>query len=73
MDMHTISASIGARWQIVRNFAMALTLTDIAYFKVDTKGKNLLNKFAGGTKQASADGVYKQNILLANLYVDVSF
>ena len=73
MDMNKISASIGARWQIVRQFALALTLTDIAYFKVDTKGKNILNKFQAPTRQANADGVYKQNILLANLFVDVSF
>ena len=78
MDMNKMSFSIGARWQIVRQFAMALTLSDIHYFKVDTfkgdpKGKNVLNKFQPPTKQADANGVYKQNILLANLYLDVSF
>ena len=73
MDMNKMSASIGARWQIVRQFAMALTITDVAYFKVDTRGKNVLNKFQAPTKQANADGIYKQNILLANLYLDVSF
>ena len=73
MDMNKMSFSVGARWQIVRNFAMALTLSDIAYFKVDTKGKNVLNKFKPPTKQADANGIYKQNILLANLYLDVAF
>ncbi len=73
MDMNKISASIGARWQIIRNFAVALTLTDIAYLKVDTKGKNVLNKFKSPTRQPSADGIYKQNILLANIFLDVSF
>ena len=73
MDMNKMSFSVGARWQIVRQFAMALTMTDIVYFKVDTKGKNILNKFQPPTKQADANGVYKQNILLANLYLDVSF
>jgi len=73
MDMNKMSFSLGARWQIVRQFAMALTLTDIAYFKVDTKGKNVLNKFKAPTQQPGADGIYKQNILLANLFLDVSF
>ena len=73
MDMNKMSASIGARWQIVRQFAMALTITDVAYFKVDTKGKNVLHKFQSPTRQANANGVYKQNILLANLFLDVSF
>ena len=73
MDMNKMSFSLGARWQIVKQFAMALTVSDIAYFKVDTKGRNVLNKFQAPTKQASAEGIYKQNILLANLYLDVAF
>ncbi len=73
MDMNKMSFSLGARWQVVRQFALALTLTDVAYFKVDTKGKSVLNKFNAPTRQPNADGVYKQNILLGNLYVDVSF
>lgn len=73
MDMNKITASLGARWQIVRNFAMALTITEIAYLKVDTKGKNVLNKFQAPSRQADANGVYKQNLVLANLYMDVSF
>ncbi|MBA3547534.1 MAG: outer membrane protein transport protein [Nannocystis sp.] len=73
MDMNKLSFSIGARWQIVRQFGMALTISDIHYFKVDTKGKNVLNKFQPPTRQADSNGVYKQNILLANLYLDVHF
>jgi long-chain fatty acid transport protein len=73
LDANKMSASIGARWQIVRQFAIALTVTDIIYFKVDTKGRNLLGKFAGTASQPSADGIYKQNILLGNLYFDAHF
>ena len=73
MDMNKMSFSLGARWQVIRQFALALTVTDIAYFKVDTRGKNVLNKFQAPTRQPGADGTYKQNILLGNLYVDVSF
>ncbi|MBK9756591.1 MAG: hypothetical protein IPO88_24445 [Nannocystis sp.] len=71
--MNKMSFSLGARWQIVKQFAMALTISDIAYFKVDTNKRSVLNKFAAPTKQASAEGIYKQNILLANLYLDVRF
>lgn len=73
MDMNKMSFSIGTRWQIVKQFALALTVTDIAYFKVDTKGKNVLNKFQAPTRQADANGVYKNNVLVGNLFVDVSF
>jgi long-chain fatty acid transport protein len=73
MDMNKMSFSLGARWQIVKQFALSLTVTDIAYFKVDTKGKNVLNKFQAPTRQADANGIYKQNILVGNLYVDVHF
>lgn len=73
LDMHKMSVSLGARVQIHKNFGMALTVTDIAYFKTDTKGKNLLGKFIGTAGQPSADGIYKQNILLGNLYLDLHF
>ena len=73
MDMNKMSFSLGARWQIIKQFALSLTVTDIAYFKVDTKGKNVLNKFQAPTRQADANGIYKQNILVGNLYVDVHF
>lgn len=73
LDMHKMSFSLGARWQIVRQFALALTVTDIAYFKLDTKGRNVLGKFTGAASQPSADGIYKQNILLGNIYMDVHF
>ena len=73
MDMNKMSFSLGARWQVIRQFALALTVTDVAYFKVDTKGKSVLNKFNAPTRQPNADGIYKQNILLGNLYLDVSF
>ncbi len=73
MDMNKISVSLGARWQIVRQFAMAFTVSEIAYLKVNTKDKNVLHKFQGTSSQANANGVYKQNLVLANLYLDVSF
>lgn len=73
MDAHKISASIGARWQIVKNFALALTFTDIAFLKADSRGKSLLHKFQSPTRQPSAEGVYKQNLFVTNLYFDVSF
>ncbi|MCA9716915.1 MAG: outer membrane protein transport protein [Myxococcales bacterium] len=73
LDMHKMSVSVGGRFQIVRNFALALTLTDLIYFPLDTKGRNVLNQFQAPTRQADANGVYKSNIAVANLYLDVSF
>lgn len=73
MDANKVTASLGVRAQIIKNFALALTLTDIIYLPVDTDGSNVLNDFQAPTKQADANGVYKQNIGLLNVYVDVSF
>ncbi|MCA9689336.1 MAG: outer membrane protein transport protein [Myxococcales bacterium] len=73
MDMHKISLSLGGRFQIVKQFALAVTLTDIIYFTVDTAGRNLLNQFQQPTRQADANGIYKQNIAVGNLYLDISF
>lgn len=73
MDMDKGSVSIGARWQIVQRFALALTSTQIIYRKVDTKGQNLLNKWEQPTRQASADGVYTQFLSLISIYADVHF
>ncbi len=65
--------SLGGRFRLHQRLHLGVTFTDIAYFKVDTKGRNVLNKFQAPTKQASADGVYKQNIFLTNIYLDVNF
>jgi long-chain fatty acid transport protein len=73
LDLHKMSVSLGGRFQIVKNFALALTLTDLIYFSLDTKGKNVLNEFQAPTRQADANGIYKSNIALANIYFDVSF
>lgn len=73
MDAHKISVSGGVRWQIIRNFALAFTVTELAFFRTSTKGKSVLNKFASPTRQAGANGVYKQFFQLFNVYVDVSF
>jgi long-chain fatty acid transport protein len=73
MDMHKMSVSVGARWQIIKHFALSLTSTELFFFKVDTKGKNALNKFQPPTRQPDANGEYKQFFQLFNLYADVSF
>lgn len=73
MDSNKMSFSLGGRFRLHERLHLGLTFTDIAYFKVDTKGRSALNKFQGTTKQASADGIYKQNIFLTNIYFDVNF
>lgn len=73
MDMHKMSISAGVRWQIIKNFAMSFTATELAFFETSTKGKSALNKFQPPTRQASANGNYKQFFQLFNIYIDVSF
>ncbi len=73
IDMHKMSLSVGARWQIIKHFAMALTSTELFFFKVDTNGDNALNKFQSPTRQPSGEGEYKQFFQLFNLYMDISF
>ena len=72
-DSTKMSFSLGGRFQVHKRLAIGLTMTDILYFKADNRGKGVINKFKPPTRQASADGVYKSNILLANLYFDVMF
>ncbi len=73
MDAHKMSISAGVRWQIIKNFALAFTATELAFFRTSTKGKSALNQFQSPTKQPSANGVYRQFFQLFNIYVDVSF
>lgn len=73
MDMHKMSISAGVRWQIVRNFALAFTATELAFFKTSTKGKSALNKFQSPTRQPSGNGLYRQFFQLFNIYLDISF
>ncbi len=72
-DMDKISVTAGALWQAHEHVAIGATIGQIIYFPLDTKGRNVLNKFQSPTRQASADGVYKQYLTLGNLYLDISF
>lgn len=73
MDAHKFSIAAGFRWQVIKHFAFAFTLTELIYARTSTKGKSALNRFQSPTKQPSGNGVYKQFIQLFNIYVDVSF
>lgn len=72
-DMDKVSVSVGALWQAHRHVAIGATIAQIIYFPLDTKGRNVLNKFQPPTRQASADGIYKQWLTVGNLYLDISF
>lgn len=73
IDMNKMSTSVGARWQIIKHLAVALTSTELFFFTVDTKGKNALNKFQSPTRQPDANGEYKQFFQLFNVSLDVGF
>lgn len=72
-DMDKMSVMVGALWQAHEHVAIGATVGQIIYFTLDTKGKNVLNKFQSPTRQASANGVYKQWLTMGNLYLDISF
>jgi hypothetical protein len=73
MDAHKMSISLGVRWQIIRQVALAFTVTELIFFRTSTKGKSALHRFESPTRQPSGNGVYKQFFQLFNIYVDVSF
>jgi long-chain fatty acid transport protein len=71
MDKFTITG--GVLWQAHKHLAIGAMVGQVVYLTVDTKDRSVLNKFVAPTKQASADGVYKQWLTLGNLYLDISF
>jgi len=72
-DMNKISVSIGTLWQAHKHVAMGVTLTQIIYMKLDTKGQNALAKYQAPTRQPDANGIYKQWLSVGNLYLQFSF
>jgi hypothetical protein len=68
-----MTLSIGARWQIIRQFALAFTSTQVIFFPADTNGDNALNLFQSPTRQPSGEGEYKQFFQLFNVYADIAF
>lgn len=72
-DMDKIAVTLGALWQAHEHVAIGATIGQIIYLTLDTKGRNVLNQFQAPTRQASADGIYKQWLTIGNLYLDISF
>ena len=73
MDAHKMSTSLGARWQVIRNLAFALTSTQIIFFRTSTQGESALSQFQSPTRQPSGNGVYRQFMQVFNVYADISF
>ncbi|MFV8750403.1 OmpP1/FadL family transporter [Nannocystaceae bacterium ST9] len=72
-DMNKFSISLGTLWQAHKRVAMGVTLTQLIYMKMDTKGQNALAKYQAPTRQPDANGVYKQWLTVGNLYLQFSF
>jgi long-chain fatty acid transport protein len=72
-DMDKVAITAGVLWQAHKRVALGATVGQVIYLTLDTKGRSVLNKFQPPTKQASADGVYKQWLTIGNLYLDISF
>lgn len=72
-DMNKFSVSLGTLWKAHKHVAMGVTLTQLIYMKLDTKGENALAKYQSPTRQPDANGVYKQWLTVGNLYLQFSF
>lgn len=72
-DMNKFSVSLGTLWKAHKHVAMGVTLTQLIYMKMDTKGENALAKYQSPTRQPDANGVYKQWLTVGNLYLQFSF
>lgn len=72
-DMNKFSVSLGTLWQAHKHVALGVTLTQLIYLTMDTKGENALAKYQAPTRQPDANGVYKQWLTVGNLYLDISF
>jgi long-chain fatty acid transport protein len=72
-DVNKFSISLGTLWQAHKHVAMGVTVTQIIYMKLDTKGENALAKYQSPTRQPDANGVYKQWLTVGNLYLQFSF
>ncbi|HMR07768.1 MAG TPA: outer membrane protein transport protein [Polyangiaceae bacterium] len=79
-DFNSISLSLGGRLEVVKNFNVALSYTQLFYLTRDTDGKSDhdLARGPSGTPNSiengpDTGGVYKQMIGVVNANVDVQF
>lgn len=72
-DMDKISVSLGTLWDAHKHVSMGVTLTQLIYIPLDTKGENALAKYQSPTRQPDANGIYKQWLTVGNLYLNFKF
>lgn len=76
-DFDDISVALGGRFQIVKQFAAALTYTHLFYLPRDTAGKSGVTesgaRFAAPSNGPDAGGTYTQTIGVINANVELSF
>jgi long-chain fatty acid transport protein len=73
MDFHDISASLGARYQVVDPMFVALTFTQLFYFSRDTAGNNKNSEWHTRSRSPDSGGKYEQTISLVNANVEFVF
>lgn len=72
-DFQDFSVALGARFQIVKQFAAALSWTQLFYVTRDTNGKSKNDDFVSPSKGPDAGGEYTQRIGVLNVNVEASF
>ncbi len=73
MDFHDVTASLGARYQVIEPMFVALTFSQIFYFSRDTAGNNENSEWNTPSKSPDAGGEYEQTISLVNANVELVF
>jgi len=72
LDQNKLIPSIGLKYQIVKQFAVALTLQQVIYFERKVTNSQL-DEYNPPSRQPSGNGTYNQFITLANIYLQVTF
>lgn len=72
IDQNKVIPSIGLKYQIVKQFALALTLQQVIYFEREITNSQL-DEYNPPSRQPSGNGTYNQFITLANIYAQVTF
>jgi long-chain fatty acid transport protein len=73
-DWDAMSATIGGRFEVVKQVFASGSYTQFYYFPRDSSGKfDVDNRFQGATHNPDAGGSYKQLVGVLNLNLDIGF
>lgn len=73
IDSFRLYGTLGARYEVSRNWAVAGSYNHIYFFKVNTNGENRFNELRGVSQSPSSDGKYYSQIGMFNVNVAYTF